>query len=304
MPIFSLEFAILALTAGSTLLLLGLGLRGTVGEVRLRRRLTGIADQSRIGEAGGAVGWLRPFERILVGGAKDREEILQALRAAGYYDPRGLIIFAALRFAAAVTAIVATALALWLMGRWSGLARFYPLAAGGVIYIATKVVLRSLAARRQRRIGAELPFVLDVLLLMLESGVSLDQCFRALAQGDGGAMPHIHRSVRILVDDLQRGMSYDQALDRWAERLAVNGIREIASLFKQTLLYGTELGPALKDFVREFSDRRVSTARESIGRKTTQMTVVMIVFLMPALFIVLTAPAIVSILAALSGGGK
>jgi len=303
MPVSSLELAVLVITAGSTLLLLGLGLRGTVGEARLRRRLTGISGRSHVGEVG-TVGWLKPFERILVGGGKDREEILQSLRAAGFYDPRGLIVFAALRFAATIAAIAAAALAVWLTGRWSGLERFYPLAAGGIAYIGAKFVLRALASRRQRKIGAELPFALDVLLLMLESGVSLDQCFRSLAQGDGRAMPRIHQSMRILVDDLQRGMGYDQALDRWAERLAVNGIREFTSLFKQTLIYGTELGPALRDFVREFSDRRVSTARESIGRKTTQMTVIMIVFLMPALFIVLTAPAIVSILKTLSGLGK
>lgn len=304
MPISGLEFAVLAVTVCSTLLLLGLGLRGTVGEARLRRRLTGISTRSQLGEPAGAVGWLKPFERILVGGGKDREEILQSMRAAGYYDTRGLIIFAALRFAATIGSIVAVALAVWLTGRWFGLARFYPLAAGGVVYVGAKFVLRVMASRRQRQIGSELPFMLDVLLLMLESGVSLDQCFRSLVQGEGAAMPRIHQSMRILVDDLQRGMAYDQALDRWADRLAVNGIREVASLFKQTLLYGTELGPALREFVREFSDRRVSIARESIGRKTTQITIVMIIFLMPALFIMLAAPSLVSFLKALSGAGR
>jgi tight adherence protein C len=300
----SLELTILLVTACSSLLLLGLGLRGTVGEARLRRRLTRLSDRSRSGSAPGMIGWLRPFERILIGGGKDREEILRYLRAAGYYDSRALVVFAALRFAAALLAVIGAGLAIWLIGRWSGIARFYPLAAGGVVYIAAKMVLRSLASVRLRRIGAELPFVLDVLLLMLESGISLDQCFRSLAQAEGSAAPLVRQSMRILVDDLQRGMGYDQALDRWAERLGVNGVREVASLFKQTLVYGTELAPALREFVREFSDRRVSTARESIGRKTTQMTVVMIVFLMPALFIVLTAPAVVSIITTFSGLGK
>lgn len=304
MPAFSLELAILALTAGSSLLLLGLGLRGTVSEARLKRRLTRLSDQSREGAASGQIAWLRPFEPILVGGGKDREEILRHLRAAGYYDPSALMVFAGLRFAAAVLAILGAGLALWLLGLWSGIARFYPLAAGGVVYIAAKIVLRSLAAVRLRRVNAELPFVLDVLLLMLESGVSLDQCFRSVAQTEGGAMPHVRQSMRVLVEDLQRGMAYDQALDRWADRLGVSGIREVAALFKQTLLYGTELGPALREFVREFSDRRVSSAKESIGRKTTQMTIVMIVFLMPALFIVLTAPAIVTIFSTMTGLAK
>lgn len=301
MPISSLELAVLAVTACSSLILLALGLRGTVGEARLKRRLTTLSDRAGSGDAIGAIGWLRPFEWLLVGGAKDRDEILRHLRAAGSDDPRALLVFAGLRFAATLLAVIGVGIALWLLGRWSGVARFYPLAAGGVAYLGAKIVLRSLAAVRLRRINAELPFVLDVLLLMLESGISLDQCFRSLAQADQGAMPHVKHSISALVDDIQRGMDYDQALDRWAERLGVGGVREVASLFKQTLLHGTELGPPLRDFAREFADRRVSSARESIGRKTTQMTVVMVVFLMPALFIVLAAPAVVSIFSTLSG---
>ncbi|KGM35030.1 type II secretion system F family protein [Inquilinus limosus] len=304
MPAFSLELAFIVITAGSSLLLLGLGLRGTVGEARLKRRLTRLSDQPQDGAAGLQLGWLQPFAPVLVGGAKDREEILQLLRAAGYYDPSALMVFAGLRFAAALLAILGAGVVLWLLGMWSGVARFYPLAAGGVVYIAAKFVLRSLASVRLRRVSAELPFVLDVLLLMLESGVSLDQCFRTVAQGEGNAMPHVRQSMRVLVEDLQRGMAYDQALDRWADRLGVGGIREVAALFKQTLMYGTELGPALREFVREFADRRVSSAKESIGRKTTQMTIVMIVFMMPALFIVLLAPAIVTILSTLTGLGR
>jgi tight adherence protein C len=124
-----------------------------------------------------------------------------------------------------------------------------------------------------------------------------------VAQTDGGGMPLVRQTVQLLVEDLQRGMDYDMALDRWRERLGVNGGRELAALFKQTLLHGTELGAGLREFVREFADRRVSTARESIGRKTTQMTIVMIAFLMPALFIVLCSPAIVSLVRSLTQGG-
>ena len=303
MPMTSLELAILIVTACSSLGFLLLGLRGTVGEVRLKRRLTTIADRAETTEAGSGVARLRPFERILVGGAKDRAEISQALRSAGYYEPGAVLVFAGLRFAATILAIVGFGLGLWLTGHWAGMVRFSPLAAGGITYVGAKFVLQWRASVRQRRVAAELPFVLDLLLLMLESGISLDQCFRSVAQTEGGAMPLVRQAVRLLVEDIQRGMAYDQALDRWADRLGVNGGRELAAMFKQTLVHGTELGTALREFVKEFADKRVSSARESIGRKTTQMTVVMIVFLMPALFIVLCSPAVVTILRTLTREG-
>jgi tight adherence protein C len=303
MPALPIEFLLLGAIACFSLVFLALGLRGASMEARLQRRLSLLADTagSAARPAGSRLGTIG---RILVMGEKDRQEIQQGLRSAGFYDPEAVIVFGALRLGVVVLAMAATALFLWSIGSLTGTARFYPFAAGGVVFIFAKMALRWRASVRLRRIRAELPFALDVLLLMLESGISLDQCFRSMAQGDGRAAPLVQEATRALVEDIQRGMAYDAGLERWADRLGVTGVRELAEMFRQTLLYGTELGPALREFVREFADKRVSTARESIGRKTTQMTVVMIIFLMPALFIVLAAPAVVSILKALSGLGK
>lgn len=297
----TVELVIIIVTVCSSLGCLVLGLRGTVAEFRLRRRLVAIADRSAAADVG-SIAWLLPFERVLVAGAKDREEITQALRSAGHYEAEAVLVFAGLRFTAAILALVGTGLGLWLTGHWGGMARFLPLAAGGVTYVGAKSALQWRASIRQRRVAAELPFVLDLMLLMLESGISLDQCFRSIAQMSNGAIPLVRQSIRLLVEDIQRGMPYDQAFDRWADRLGVNGGRELTAMFKQTMFHGTELGPALREFVREFADKRVSAVRESIGRKTTQMTVVMIIFLMPALFIVLCSPAVVTIFRTLSKG--
>jgi tight adherence protein C len=286
-----------------SLVFLALGLRGVSTEIRLQRRLALLADTAR---STGRPAGLRPgvLGRILVFGDKDRQEILDGLRAAGYYAPEAAAVFGALRLAAVLLAAGAATFVLGAAGTLSGMNWLYPAGAAGVVFILSKATLRWRAATRLRRIRAELPFALDVLLLMLESGISLDQCFRSMAQSDGRAVPLVQEATRAMVDDIQRGMAYDAALERWADRLSVTGVRELTEMFRQTLLYGTELGPALREFVREFAEKRVSTARESIGRKTTQMTVVMIIFLMPALFIVLAAPAVVAILQALSGLGK
>jgi tight adherence protein C len=309
MPLPPFEFVVFVFIAASSVIFIGLGLRGIRHETRLNRRLTGLGERARDNSTGGvstggvSLGWLRPFERIFVAGSKDREEIARYLRAAGYYDPQAVLIFAALRLAAVIAVAAGTGLVLWLTGRWAGLARFYPLVGAAVVYLLAKFVLQWRASVRQRRVGAELPFLLDLLLLMLESGISLDQCFRSMAQSLDEAAPISRQAVAVMVEDIQRGMPYDQALDRWAERLGVAGIRELAAMFKQTLTHGTELGAALREFVKEFSEKRVSRARESIGRKTAKMTVVMIVFLMPALFIVLCGPAVVSLMANLTRTG-
>src|SRR3546814_4281659 len=101
--------------------------------------------------------------------------------------------------------------------------------------------------------------------------------------------------MQLLVDELQHAIPYPAALQRWAASLGVDGARELSGLFRQSLFLGTELGPALKEFAADFSDKRVARARESIGRKTAKMAVVMMVFMMPALFIVLFGPAVSTI---------
>jgi tight adherence protein C len=115
---------------------------------------------------------------------------------------------------------------------------------------------------------------------------------RGEGAAEGRAAPIVRMAVAQLVDEIQRGMSYDAALARWADRLGVNGARELAGVLRQSLSQGTELAGTLREFAREFGERRVFAARESIGRKTTQMTIAMLVLLMPALMIVLAGPAV------------
>src|SRR3546814_7389733 len=121
-----------------------------------------------------------------------------------------------------------------------------------------------------RRVNDELPFVLDLMTMMLESGVSLDQCFRTLAGPEGSAAPCVRQTMKLLVDDLQHAIPYPAALQRWAASLVVDGVRELSGLFRQSLFQGTELGPVLKEFGADFTAKRVARARESTGRKNTE----------------------------------
>ena len=280
-----------------SILMLAMGLVRTGQQARIDRRLETLvpplhASKVRIDQRF-AVG--NRLEKLLFMGRADREEVILKLRAAGYYATNAATVFAMLRLGAAVLAALAIFGVLASRDSLHGLCRIFPVAAFFVAIIMAKTVLNWRMSARQRQLRKELPFALDMLLLMLESGVGLDQCFRQLASVEANAMRKM-RPVNVqLVDDIQNGMSYEAALERWADRLGIPGVHELASLFRQSLLYGTELGPALHIFVSEFADKRISHARESIGVKTTQITIVMILCMMPALFIVLMSPAVVSI---------
>lgn len=237
-------------------------------------------------------------------GGRDNPEIAAKLMLAGFQDKAALDWFIGLRLAAVAAMAVAIMLASRLI--WGGfLARPLLIVIGaGLVYIGAKPALHILAAGRARKIMAEFPFLLDLMLMMLESGISLDQCFRSIARDEAVAVPHHARLIALLVADLDRGMRYDLALDRWATRVAVSGAKELASLFRQALFQGVELAPALRAFVLEFTQRRVARAREAMGGITVRMVVLMILFFMPALFVVLGGPPVAAIFDTLKGTVK
>lgn len=226
---------------------------------------------------------------------RDRPEIAARLALTGFQNQSVPGWFARFRMAATLgTALVILLLCRMVWGDF--LARPLLLVIGcGLAYVASRQLLHILATRRARAITAEFPFLLDLMLMMLESGISLDQCFRSIARDEGAAVPHHARMITLLVADLDRGMRYELALDRWAARVAVSGAKELAALFRQALFQGVELAPALREFIREFTQRRVTRAREAMGGITVRMVVLMILFFMPALFVVLGGPPVVAI---------
>lgn len=282
----------LALALGGVFLVM-IGIRWLQVDASLNARIEGQALRSM---RPSLRGWqdLRP-PRIPLRKGRDRDEIERRLRTAGYFDPAALDVFVFLRIAAAIAVATASMATCWAVTGSPFKPIFPTFALTGLTYIGAKYVLQMRASARERVLTAEFPFLLDLMLMMLESGVSLDQCFRGIARDERVAVPNHSRLVAMLVEDLDRGQDYQVAFERWAARVNVSGSRELAALFRQSLFQGMELVPALREFIREFSQRRVAAAREAIGKITVRMVVLMLVFFMPALFIVLAGPPVAAI---------
>ena len=276
-----------------------LGGRMLIADRRLEVRLARLAP-SAVGPAKAT------FRLPALFGAegRDRSGLERQLQLAGYPDPSALNHFLWFRLGVTVTAaLLALLLCRLVWGEW--LARpLLIIIAAGLAFVGARQLLTLLASARARKITAEFPFLLDLMLMMLESGVSLDQCFRSIARDEQVAVPHHGQLIALLVTDLDRGMRYELALDRWAARVAVNGAKELAALFRQAMFQGIELAPALREFAREFTQRRVARAREAMGGITVRMVVLMILFFMPALFIVLGGPPVVAILDTLRASAR
>ena len=288
LPPFLLSCLIMAVIGAGIAVLGG---RMLMADRRLAARLAPLAPT----RGGGGKASL-PLPALLGAEGRERSDLERQLQLAGYQHARAVNIFLWLRLGATVAAallILVVSRILW--GGWFARPLLIVIGAG-LVFVGTRQALTLLASARARKITAEFPFLLDLMLMMLESGVSLDQCFRSIARDEQIAVPHHGQLIGLLVTDLDRGMRYEVALDRWAARVAVSGAKELAALFRQAMFQGIELAPALREFAREFTQRRVARAREAMGGITVRMVVLMILFFMPALFIVLGGPPVVAIL--------
>lgn len=297
LPVVVIASGLLLMAAGGVVL----GLRSW----RLRARAAA-GDRLRLVVAENAPpreeapGMLAALGRVLVLGPSERRYLAGLLHGAGFHRPQALGVFALVR---AVLTLLAP-LAAWLaLGRDHGplLAVAAPTAAAVAAWLLPRWFLGSRATRRQAKARNEMAFLADLMVLVLESGVSMDQCLRYATRASAKAAPIVHYGLTILIDDLDKGMGYDEALARWGDRLGIPEGRELAGVFRHSLVYGIELAPALRTFIRDWSERRINDARTSIGRRSAALTVVMVGFFLPPLLILTVGPAVVSALS-MKGG--
>ena len=130
-------------------------------------------------------------------------------------------------------------------------------------------------------------------------GQSLDQTFRSFCEICGQALPYLASIQRTLVSDIDNGVAYEKAIERWADNLGIDEARQLSVLFIDSLVHGTELVPHLRQFSADLVEQRISGARAAIGVKSSQLTVVMVLFFLPAILAFLTAPAFTAVATAL-----
>jgi len=173
-----------------------------------------------------------------------------------------------------------------------------PVFASGLTIVFVNNAIRNAALRRRKRIRRELALGIEMLCIFLEGGQSLDQAFRSFSDLCGDALPQIAGIQRTLIVDINSGVPYEKAIETWVENLHVDEAKPLATLFIDSLVHGTELVPHLRQFSLELIEQRITNARTSIGVKSSQLTVVMVLFFLPAILAFITAPAVTGVLTA------
>jgi len=151
------------------------------------------------------------------------------------------------------------------------------------------------AAKRQKSIMQAFPDALDMMLICVEAGMSIEMAFAKVGSEIGSASVELAEELTLTVAELSYLAERRQAYENLAERTGHEGVKAVCLALIQGERYGTPLGDALRVMAKENRDMRMSAAEKKAAALPAKLTVPMILFFLPVLFLVVLGPAAIKI---------
>ena len=163
-------------------------------------------------------------------------------------------------------------------------------------FYAPIVFLRNAAAKRAKSIKLALPDGLDLMVICAEAGLSLDATLSRVSRELGNGSPELAEELGTTAAELTFLPERRLAFDNLNARTNSDGIRAVVNTLQQTAKFGTPLAQSLRVLAAEMRQARMTRAEEKAARLPALLTVPMILFILPCLFIVLLGPAAIGII--------
>jgi len=157
--------------------------------------------------------------------------------------------------------------------------------------------LRNQITRRQTSIKRAFPDALDMLLICIESGMSVEAAFRRVSEEVGTQSIALAEELTLTTAELSYLPDRRQAYENLAKRTDLEGVRAVCMALQQAERYGTAMGQTLRVMAQENRDMRMNEAEKRAAGLPPKLTVPMILFFLPVLFVVILGPAAIRVLA-------
>jgi tight adherence protein C len=227
------------------------------------------------------------------------QKVQVKLSQAGIRSKELAFFIIAARFVAPVVAGLAAVTLIYIADYfpdWSWMRRYITVA--GVLigaYKAPDIWLKNKVTKRSHAIRKGLPDALDLLVICAEAGLTVDAAFGRVAKELGRAYPELGDEFGLTAIELGFLAERRNAFENLASRVDLEAIRGVVTTMIQTEKYGTPLASALRVLSAEFRNERMMRAEEKAARLPAIMTVPLILFILPTLFVVILGPAACSI---------
>jgi len=179
---------------------------------------------------------------------------------------------------------------------WSALKKFGVFAGALLLsYKAPDLYVNNKITKRATEIRKGIPDALDLLVICAEAGLTVDAAFARVARELGTAYPELGEEFQLTAIELSFLTERRMAFENLAERVKLDALKGVVTTMIQTEKYGTPLASALRVLSAEFRHERMMRAEEKAARLPAIMTVPLILFILPTLFVVILGPAACSI---------
>jgi tight adherence protein C len=230
-----------------------------------------------------------------VGQEDARDKLLQA----GYRGPAAYVTYLFFRMAAPIAALLIALMYVFVIIDLDQPALIKLGMCLGASYLgmqAPALFLKNQIGRRQLSIKRAFPDALDLLLICVESGMSVEAAFRKVSQEIGTQSVPLAEELTLTTAELSYLQDRRQAYENLARRTDLEGVKGVCVALQQAERYGTPLGQALRVMAQENRDMRMMEAEKKAAGLPPKLTVPMILFFLPVLFVVILGPAAIRVM--------
>lgn len=261
----------------------------------------------RLGDLSKGKAQLRPESSAFMGQIVDRldlrkmfesDELRDRLKQAGLRGQAPLVAYMFFRVAMPAIIAVAGLIYMFIIAEYD-----YPpivklavaLGAAYIGYYLPNMFIENQVQRRQQSIKEAFPDALDMLLICVQSGMSTEAAFGKVSAEVGNQSLELAEEFSLTTAELSYLPERRQAYENFSKRTGLPGVKAVCTALIQAERYGTPVGAALRTMAKENRDMRMSEAEKKAAALPPKLTVPMIIFFLPVLFIVIIGPAIIQV---------
>lgn len=227
------------------------------------------------------------------------EQVALKLKRAGYYGQGSVITYLAIKMLLPPVALVVA----WVYG-YGVLAQQLPAVAIFAIVILFSLLsgkfpdiyLKNKTNKREKEMVRFWPDTLDLMLLAVQSGMSMEMAFKTVSGEIRSQSEVVSDELLLTLAELSYLQDRGQALRNLEKRVDVEAVRNVVAALLQSERYGTSISHALRTLAQDTRDARMTAAEKKAAALPPKLTVPMIIFFLPVLFVIIMAPAVLQIL--------
>ncbi len=236
--------------------------------------------------------------------ARNVRRLRRRLMMAGFLSDKAVSVYGAFQFAAAVLCLSLTALTLVIAGKGTEVSSFaLVLVAFAFGLFIPSFLLSRRITEQQQRITRALPDALDLMVVCVEAGLGLNAALHRVGQEMELVEPTLSTQLAITNREIRAGKPREEALRNLGDRTGVDDLKSLVAMLIQTDRFGTSIAASLRVFADSLRTRRRQRAEEQVAKTTIKLIFPLLLFIFPALLIVLLVPAFIKMAAVFVQGG-